>query len=194
MTEGSRLQAIRRWFGQDQNTIQSADAFTQLYEETHLAVFRYVYGLSGGPVQEAEDLTAETYERGWKMRESFQGDHQAALSWLLRIARNLAVDSFRRRRVRKVDEELSTELLADSSILPEMNVITRQQIDILWRLLDRLPEDVREMIVLRYMLGWQVKQVSGHLHRNENTISVTIGRALKSLRRDWPGWQEEEHG
>jgi RNA polymerase sigma-70 factor (ECF subfamily) len=144
-------------------------------------------------LQEVEDLTAETYERAWKTRQSFKGDEQAALGWLLRIARNLAIDLSRRRKVRDIDESLQIELLVDPNVLPEINIITREQIEILWRLLGSLPEDVREMIVLRYLLGWQVKEVGVHLHMNENNVSVTIRRALKSLQRDWPQLQEKEN-
>jgi len=152
-----------------------------------------VYGLSGGPLQEAEDLTAETYARAWKTRRSFNGDERAALSWLLRIARNLAIDLSRRRKVRDTDDSISIELLADSNLTPELDVMTREQITILWRLLGTLAEDVREMIVLRYMLGWQIKQVAEHLGLNENNVSVTIRRALKSLQRDWPQLPEKDH-
>lgn len=194
LAENPRLQAIKRWLGKDEhNTILGADAFAHLYEETHLVIFRYVYGLSGGPLQEVEDLTAETYERAWRTRQRFQGDEQAALGWLLRIARNLAIDLFRRRKVHGGYEDLQIDLLVDSSILPEMNVVIREQMEILWRLLGRLPEEVREMIVLRYMLGWKIRQVGIYLHMNENSVSVTIGRALKGLRRDWLRLQEEEH-
>jgi RNA polymerase sigma-70 factor, ECF subfamily len=195
LNENSRLQSIKRWFGNDdETTILSADAFARLYEESHLVIFRYVYGLTGGPLQEVEDLTAETYERAWRTRQRFQGDEQAALSWLLRIARNLAIDLFRRRKVHHEYEDLQIDLLVDSKILPEMNVVVREQMEILWRLLGRLPEDVREMIVLRYMLGWKIRQVGVYLHMSENSVSVTIGRALKGLRRDWLRLQEEEHG
>lgn len=194
MTENPKMLAVKHWLGEeDEDTILSADAFTHLYEETHLIIFRYVYGLSGGPVQEVEDLTAETYARAWKMRQRFRGDKQAALGWLLRIARNLAVDLFRRRKIRAGDENIQIELLVDPSILPELSVITREQIKILWRLLGRLPEDVREMIVLRYMLGWKVRQVGAYLHRNENSVSASISRGLKSLRRDWAQLREERN-
>jgi RNA polymerase sigma-70 factor, ECF subfamily len=90
-----------------------------------------------------------------------------------------------------VDEDIFVELLADSQPVPEVDIITREQIAILWRLLGTLPEDTREMLVLRYILGWQVKQIASHLDRNENNVSVTIRRALKSLQRDWP--QEKDH-
>ena len=194
MTENSALQSIRRLLRKENElSIPNTGTFTRLYEATYLIVFRYVYGLSGGPLQEAEDSTAETYARAWKTRQNFNGNEQAALSWLLRIARNLAIDLSRRRKVRDIDENIPIELLEDSNLAPELDVITREQITILWRLLGTLPEDVREMIVLRYILGWQIKQIATHLGLSENNVSVTIRRALKSLQRDWPQSPEKDH-
>jgi RNA polymerase sigma-70 factor (ECF subfamily) len=144
-------------------------------------------------LKEVEDLTAETYTRAWKTRQRFDGDEGAALGWLLRIARNLAIDLSRRRKIRDVDENVPIDFLADPHLAPEGDVLLREQIKILWELLGTLPEDVREMIVLRYILGWQVKQVASHLGMNDNHVSVTIHRALKSLQRDWPGSQEKDH-
>lgn len=194
MTENTRLQSIKKWFWKENEaSIPNADAFTRLYEDTHLFVFRYVYGLSGGPLQEAEDLTAETYARAWNTRQNFNGNEKDALGWLLRIARNLAIDLSRRRKVRDIDESIPIELLADSKLAPEIDVITREQITILWGLIGALPEDVREMIVLRHMLGWQIKQVAAHFGLSENHVSVTIRRALKRLQRDWPQSPEKDH-
>ena len=190
MTDGSRLQSIKRWFWKE-NSIASSEAFAHLYEETHLLVFRYVLGLSGGPLQEAEDLTAETYTRAWKTRQHFNGDPGAAIGWLLRIARNLAIDLSRRRKVRQVNEDIPVELLVDPRLSPEMDVITRDQITTLWKMLRSLPAEVREMLVLRYMLGWQVREIAAHLGKNENTVTVTIKRALGSLQKDWS--QEKDH-
>lgn len=194
MTGNSTLRSIRRWFSKENgDSISKVEAFTFLYEKTYLMVFRYVYGLSGGPAQEAEDLTAETYTRAWKTRLHFDGNEQAALGWLLRIARNLAIDLSRRRKIRDVDEEVNVELLLDPSLTPESDVIVREQMAILWKMLNTLSEEVREMIVLRYMLGWQVKQIAEHLEMRENNVSVTIRRALKSLQRDWSQSQENDN-
>jgi RNA polymerase sigma-70 factor (ECF subfamily) len=144
-------------------------------------------------LQEAEDLTAETYTRAWKTRQQFRGDSSAAMGWLLRIARNLAIDLSRRRKVRGVDENVPVELILDHSLPPEMDVITREQVTILWQMLDTLSDEVREMLVLRYMLGWQVRQIAAHLNMHENTVTVTMKRTLKNLQRDWPQWQEQDH-
>jgi RNA polymerase sigma-70 factor (ECF subfamily) len=193
LTQNTTLRSIKGWlWKENEQSIPDAEAFTRLYEKTYLIVFRYVYGLSNGPLQEVEDLTAETYERAWKRHRRFQGDEQAALGWLLRIARNLAIDLSRRRKVRDVDESLQVEMLVDPNILPEVDVMTREQLEILWYLLGSLSEDVREMLVLRYMLGWQIQQVAEHLGVKENNVSVTIRRALKSLQRDWTQLQEKD--
>ena len=105
--------------------------------------------------------------------------------------RNLAIDLSRRRKTRDVDEHIAVESLIDPASLPELDVITREQMTVLWEMLGRLPEDVREMLVLRYMLGWQVKQIASHLEMLENTVTVTIKRTLKTLQRDWS--QEKDH-
>ena len=194
MTENTAFRSIRRWFSkEEENSLANADAFTRLYEETHLKVFRYIFGLSGGPAQEAEDLTAETYTRAWKTRHTFKGNHQAAPGWVLRIARNLAIDLSRRRKLRDMDEEIDVEFLLDPSLTPEMDVIEREQVRSLWQMLNTLSEDTREMLVLRYMLGWQVKQVAEYLEMPENNVSVTIRRTIKRLQRDWSGSQEKDH-
>jgi RNA polymerase sigma-70 factor, ECF subfamily len=193
LTQNTALRSLKRWlWKKHEHSIPDTEAFTRLYEATYLIVFRYIYGLSGGPLQEVEDLTAETYSRAWKNRERFNGDEGAALSWLLRIARNLAIDLSRRRNVRNVDEDTLVELLADSQPAPEVDVITREQIAILWKLLGNLADDTREIIVLRYVLNWQVKQIANYLDMNENNVSVTIRRALKSLQRDWPQEKDNE--
>jgi RNA polymerase sigma-70 factor, ECF subfamily len=193
LTENTTLQSIKRWLlKENERSLLNIEAFARLYEETYLIVFRYVYGLSGGPLQEVEDLTAETYERAWRARQPFTGNGQAALGWLLHIARNLAIDLSRRRKIRDVDEKVNIEYLIDPNIVPETDVITREEIATLWHMLGNLSADVREMLVLRYILGWQVKQIAEYLDMRENNVSVTIRRTLKSLQRDWPQEKENE--
>jgi RNA polymerase sigma-70 factor (ECF subfamily) len=194
LTEGFTLKYIKRWLRKETEDIElDADTFTRLYETTYLIVFRYVYGLSGGPGQEAEDLAAETYARAWKMSHRFNGNKQNALNWLLSIARNLAIDLSRRRKVRNLEENTPIELLPDSNLVPEEDVITREQIEILWRILDILSDDVREILVLRYMLGWKVKQVAQYLGITDNNVSVKIRRALKNLYSEWLRLQEKDN-
>lgn len=194
MTKATALQALKRYFSSDTTfSITDPSVFSRLFEKTHLSVFRYVYGLTGGPLQEAEDLMAEVYTRAWKTRDHFHGNEQAALGWLLRIAKNLIIDLARSHKVRAVDEEINIELLVDPDELPELDIIAREQIKTMWRMLSSLPEEPREMLVLRYILGWQVKQIAEYVGISENNVSVTIRRALQRVRNGWPHLQEKDN-
>jgi RNA polymerase sigma-70 factor (ECF subfamily) len=170
--------------------LEEAESFAQLYARAHLIVFRFIYGLHGGPSQEVEDLTTETFMRAWKARKRFEGDQDGAISWLLQIARNLVIDTRRRKSVRGEDrylEELNDYLRFPAPIPnPEEQTLRKEQFRVLWEQIQALPEEQREMVVLRYILGWQVKRIAAHLGLLENTVSVTLRRILMRLRRDWP--------
>ncbi len=172
--------------------LQDQAAFTELFEKYHLAVFRFIFGLSGGSVHEVEDLTAETFLRAWKSRQRYEGDLNSALGWLLTIARNLVIDSARRKKVRK-HEQLITDLDEWLTLSPfeqnpsvETSTIRREQISQIQQLLCKLPPERREIITLRYILGWQVKQIASHIGILDNTVSVYIRRTIDQIRREWP--------
>jgi RNA polymerase sigma-70 factor (ECF subfamily) len=165
--------------------------FSDFYEQSHLPVFRYLYGLTGGPQEDVEDLTAETFTRAWRARHTFEGDKEAALGWLLKIARHLVIDDARRRNARPITEgEVPDKFPADIPH-PEDSAMAGEKHDRLWSLVRTLPEEPREMIVLRYLLDWRVNQIAAYLEIPENTVSVNIHRTLEQLRQNWPQSQED---
>ena len=170
--------------------LHDAGNFARLFDRTHLPIFRYIYGIHGGPRDEVEDLTAETFTRAWKARHRFTGDEDAALRWLFQIARNLVIDSSRRSKVRGTHqrlEDIGTNIqLASRDLSPEELLSIREQYQTLDLLLNNLSTEQREMLILRYILGWQVKQIASYLDMAENTVSVYIRRILIRLRKDWP--------
>lgn len=170
--------------------LEDAQAFSQLFEETYINIFRFVYGIYGGPREEVEDITAETYARAWKARKRFSGDKEAATGWLIRIARNLIIDRFRREKVRKQvaldGVQLREELTDEHAIEPERHLDSLQQISTLWVVLQGLPVEQREILVLRYFLGWQVNRIAEHTGMMENTVSQQIRRSIQKIREAWP--------
>jgi RNA polymerase sigma-70 factor (ECF subfamily) len=153
-----------------------------MYERNRVSVFRYIYSLMGGPADDAEDLTAETFIRAWKARHAFNRDFDSAIGWLIGIAKRLVIDDHRRKTVRKT-ESLHSEIKAESTTEDEILVIQQKQE--LLHLLRELPADEREILVLRYMLGWKVNQIAAHMGLSENHVSVIIHRTLADLREQW---------
>ena len=169
-------------FRRHQNSpIASPTRFKELYECSRLSVFRYIYGLTGGPQDEVEDLTAETFLRAWKARYRFDGDMDSAVGWLIRIAKRLVIDDYR--RTLRASRDLSATPQAEST--PEQIAILDEQKRFLFNLLASLPPEPREIIVLRYMLGWRVNDIARHMDTTENNISVIIHRTLAKLREKW---------
>jgi RNA polymerase sigma-70 factor (ECF subfamily) len=161
--------------------ITSPSSFRDLYERNSLPVFRYIYGLTGGPQEDVEDLTAETFLRAWKARHRFDGDMNSATGWLIRIAKRLVIDGYRRRsqaiRIPSIDPMPEPA--------PEQVAIDGEQRRHLFDLLAGLPDEQREIIILRYLLGWRVNDIARHIDSTENNVSVTIHRTLSKLREKW---------
>ena len=155
-----------------------------MFEAAHPIVFRYVYGVLGGPRQEVEDVTAETFLKAWRAREHFEGDRQAAIRWLLTIARNEIIDRLRAQQ-RGLDEAWLEDIeFADSDLSPEQQLVEREKWQQLQTLVQTLHESQREILVLRYVLGWKVKQIAAHLGMEENTVSVNLRRIVQRLQSE----------
>ena len=171
-------------------SLHNAQDFESFYNQTHLGVFRFIFGLYGGPIEEVEDMTAETYYRAWKSRNQFTGNEDSAIAWLYRIARNIVIDAYRRSKNRPItdtDPENHFDLqLDDFWNNPEYEVILSDQVQILLSILRSLPIEKRELIVFRYILGWPVKRIANHYGFLENTVSVKIRRTINRIRQDWP--------
>jgi RNA polymerase sigma-70 factor (ECF subfamily) len=174
-----------------QSPLQDPVSFSNLYARTQIIIFRFIFGLHGGPIEEVEDLTCDTFMRAWKGRGRFWGDDHDALSWLFTIARRLVIDAHRRNKAHPYDNSTQLDDIAINSmflsaqISTEEQISNREQFKHLWQVLQNLPDDKREVLVLRYMLGWKVNQIAKYLNKEENTVSVYIRRCLEQIRHDW---------
>jgi RNA polymerase sigma-70 factor (ECF subfamily) len=175
----------------NQASLQDPETFRDLYNHTQLIIFRFIYGLHGGPAEEVEDLTCDTFLRAWKARSGFKGNHHQALCWLFTIARHIVIDEHRRKKYQwernnlSLDSENIKEAWISTHQTPEEETATSEQFTELWQRLQKLPDDKREILVLRYMVGWQVKQIAEYIHKEENTVSVIIKRCLEEIIINW---------
>ena len=168
-------------FRQRNSPIASPASFRALYERNRLPVFRYVYALTSGSQADAEDLTAETFLRAWKARHHFQGEMDSAIGWLIRIAKRLVIDDYR--RTTRANRNSPTDLNSESG--PEQTAIQQEQQKLLLRLVADLPDEQRELLILRFLLGWRVNDIAQHIGSSENKVSVSLHRILSKLREKW---------
>ena len=105
---------------------------------------------------------------------------------LLKIARNLVIDTHRHNRRRGVQVDIEKQPIPSNERLPEEQVSLEERIQILKGILAKLPDEQKEIITLRYILGWRVKDIALHLEMSDNHVSVSIRRILKRLHNAWP--------
>jgi RNA polymerase sigma-70 factor, ECF subfamily len=174
-------------------SLKEPEPFSQFYDHCHLTIFRYIFGMTGGPRQEVEDMTAEVFFRAWNKRRHFHGSERAAQGWLIVIARNLVFDAYRRRKAHpevSLEEGWYAQQISQPES-PENNLDRKEKLLVLYRIFQELPPEQREILVLRHILGWQVKQIAEQMNLSENNVSVMLHRAIRRIQQDWPEGDQE---
>ena len=150
-----------------------ADALPRVYN-----FFRYRFGASA----DVEDLTARTFEKAWRARAGYRRDLAGFNTWLLSIARNVAIDHIRRR---KPDVALDEALAVAASGTPESEAAARSDAERLSRLLAELPERDRELLALKYGAGLTNRAIAKATGLSESNVGTIVHRAVDAIRRRW---------
>ena len=149
--------------------------FEALYERYVGPVYRYLYSRVGA-VQEAEDLTAQTF---LKALEALPGYHHRGhfAAWLFAIARNKAIDFYRRRRRQDpLGEDARSEEPDPLAQAVQSDLVAR-----LDGLLRGLKEDERELVRLRYTAGLSFAELAALTGRKEAAVKKALYRLLDRL-------------
>lgn len=173
--------------------LSSPETFRQVYERTYLQLYRYAFVVLAGHSADAEDVVADAFTRAWQARDHFMGSLDEVPIWLLRITRNRVIDFLRSRRRRGAEHAVDAAPLIDPARGPAEQALMTDDVARLVRLLQRLPPDDRDVLLLRYVLGWPVQRVASYLNCSPNAASVRVRRALERLRRDWFASGGESH-
>ncbi len=156
-------------------------AFGLLYDRHRLAVFRYLRTRTSSEDAAAE-LTAVTFERALTAMPRYRPTGGGFLAWLLRIARNAAIDAGRR----------SSEVPLEADVLderhghvPEAAVVANETRATLAAAINRLPEVQREAIVLRYAARLTAREIGDVLGKTDQATQKLISRALETIRESY---------
>ena len=114
-------------------------------------------------------------------------DEGKFLPWAMRIAHNLCVDHFRRIKrspsIRTSDDRDIFEVLNFSEESAETTMIKRQSHDRVRDMLQRLPEDQREVIILRHYADMSFKEIAAATNCSINTALGRMRYGLINLRK-----------
>lgn len=165
--------------------IQSRDeqAFSILMNRYLTRIYSFVYRMVGNE-QDARDIVQETFLRLWSKASSWEQGRVKFTTWLHRLARNLCIDLYRKRRFDTVPIDSTAEIAADDSV-PD-SARSRAVVEAL----GRLPEKQRTAIVLCTFEGWTNRQAAEVLRVSVEAVESLLSRARRTLRDDLARFRE----
>ncbi|HTR89111.1 MAG TPA: sigma-70 family RNA polymerase sigma factor [Solirubrobacteraceae bacterium] len=135
-----------------------------------------------GNHHDAEDLTEQTFLQAYRHFERAQreSDGRPLRPWLIRIAHNLAANLYRDRSRKPASPIDDTTVLAAPHTTEQL-VESREQVKQVLTGVDRLPDDRREALIMRFALGMDNREIARALGRSDGATKVLIHRAIKQL-------------
>jgi RNA polymerase sigma-70 factor (ECF subfamily) len=166
------------------------DAFSALYKAHLRDVYSYSYYRVGNH-HDAEDLTEQTFLQAYRhferaMRES---DGRPLRPWLIRIAHNLAANYYRD-RARKPQTPIDDAGALSAPHNTETLVEDRDDLARILSNVQRLPDDRREALIMRFALGMDNREIARALGRTDGATKVLLHRAIRQLE----GFVKEDAG
>ena len=181
MLSAKQLEAERRLIEASQ---REPRRFARLYERYFDRVYAFALTRTGDRTA-ADDVTAETFRRALQNLSQFRWRGVPFSAWLFRIAANAAADHYQRSsRETPLPEARDPEDESWEARLIEVE--TRAQ---LYELVQRLPQDQRQVIVMRFGHDRSSKETARALGRSEGAVKQLQHRALEALR----AWVGESH-
>ncbi|MDR1864901.1 MAG: sigma-70 family RNA polymerase sigma factor [Bacteroidales bacterium] len=163
-------------------------SFEILLERHKKRLFSYIfYSVKNRHV--AEDIFQETCIKAiTSLTEGRYAESGRFLPWLTRIAHNLIIDMFRQEKqldIRSTDNftipVLNSPKYSENTI--EEHMVQRQIYEEVRKLIDYLPDEQKEVILLRHYGDLSFKEIADHTHVSINTALGRMRYALINLRR-----------
>ena len=168
--------------------------FEELYHKYHHDVFQFLFYMVRNKEQ-AEDLVQEVYIRVFKSYNRFEGK-SSDKTWLFSIARNVAIDFFRKQKgwKEKILEKFdwSTNQVKDEYPIPEEITVQKEEITWIYKCLEFCTVDQRSVIVLRYLQDLSIAETAQALGWTESKVKTTQHRSLKVLKKRMDMFYEKE--
>ena len=146
---------------------------------------RRVYGLAWSIVRDrgtAEDVAQEAFVRAWRYGASYDARRGSVLTWLLTIARNVAVDRLRLVQPEPFDLELLEAKLRLGDVADEQAGVDER--DALRRVLATVPDEQRRALLLASYFGKTAAEIAAAESIPLGTAKTRIRTGMRRLRAE----------
>jgi RNA polymerase sigma-70 factor, ECF subfamily len=131
---------------------------------------------------EAEEVLQEVFVQVWTRADTYNVELGAPVVWLVRIARNRAIDRLRSNNVRARTVEATP--LPPPVETPEARAVMSEQQRAVARALDALPVEQRQLIELAYFQGLTQSELAERFQLPLGTVKTRVRTGMMTLRRE----------
>jgi RNA polymerase sigma-70 factor (ECF subfamily) len=169
--------------------LRDATAFETLYDRHAGTVLGICLKITGDRAL-AEDLLQETFWRVWQNASIYQPERGSFTSWLFRIARNLAIDAYRKYKVRPqaITETSDANPILDQIPDLDVNVPEQTQSNLqaeqVRNALKSLPREQRQVIEMAHFYGMTRQEIAEATGEALGTIHTRARLGLRKLRQE----------
>jgi RNA polymerase sigma factor (sigma-70 family) len=157
-------------------------AFAELYKRTSSKLFGVCLRMLHDR-GEAEEVLQETYTAVWRRAASFDANRASAITWLVTLSRNKAIDRLRQRREVLLDDPKNLDVAVDEESVPAADAENSQEYVRLQRCLDELEPQQQSSVREAFFTGATYNELAARCKVPLGTMKSWIRRALLQLRQ-----------
>jgi len=151
------------------------DALTFLYVRYADNIYGYVRSIVRDE-HDAEDITQHLFSKLTFALSRYEPRSVPFAAWILRVARNLALDHIRAKRAIPCEEVRPVDSVADDFSFERSSALRDA--------LDALPPDQRQVLILRHVVGMSPSEIARSLGKTEGSIHGLHHRGRRTLQRE----------
>lgn len=161
-------------------------AWEQIVREYSRSVYKLAYRFTGRH-ESAEDLTQEVFIRIYRSLEQYDPELGDLSNWLMRLARNLIIDDYRKRRRQPADSSSSDDLddhmhhLSGGFEGPHRRIERQERSLQVQAAIEKLSPDLRECVIMRDIEELSYQEIVDRLQIPEGTVKSRINRGRIEL-------------
>jgi RNA polymerase sigma-70 factor (ECF subfamily) len=160
---------------------QDRAAFSALYQATSAKL----YGIILRILQRrdiADEVLQEVYVVIWERAQLYDATKASPITWMAAIARNRALDEVRRKTALSIEDVPEVADIASDEEHPLDRMEQSEELKRLFRCLEGLDAERREMVLLAYRDGLTREALGERFSRPAGTIKTWLRRSLQQLR------------
>ena len=169
------------------------EVFKELIDKYTSPLFNFTTRLTDK--DNAPDIVQDVFVKIWKKLDSFDISKSSFKTWIFTVTKNTIIDFWRKNKIpggekkilsfsdlEKNDDYSFSENIKDENILPDEALIKLEDRELLNKMINKLPENYKIVLMLHYQEEMTFDEVGKVLNKPPNTVKSYHQRAIKKLR------------